>query len=202
MREDKSWSGNDRDEAINYLGARAGVPENLFASDGAFLTWVYCVMTQPDPKDKDFAVLGRLEVMPKAIQDRKPEHWLPLRDHCLKLLQAMAERELAALRPREEYLRLTFEEPERDGAETTKQVLAGKLGAQLLQQYRTYDIQYHRAYNAFLKGRKETTKTGLLPGQPVPDIHGAANDTPAADLRPEPDGQSFGPASSERAKAG
>ena len=183
LAEEETWYGSDRDEAIHYLGAKAGTPENLFASEGAYLTWVYCVMTQPDAKDKDFAVLGREHVQPKAIQDRKPEHWLPMRDHCVKLLRDLAERELNALRPREAYLRLTFEEPARDGAETAKQVLAGPEGALLLRHLRTHESHYHRAYQAFLKGRKETARTGLLPGQPIANIHGAPNEneTPAKD---------------------
>jgi hypothetical protein len=185
LAEEETWYGSDRDEAIHYLGAKAGKPENLFGSEGAYLTWVYCVMTQTDAKDKDFIDLGQEQVMPKSIQDRKPEHWLPMRDHCLMLLIELANRELAALRPRAEYLRLTIEEPARDGAEIAKQVLAGPEGALLLRHLRTHESHFHRAYQAFLKGRKETARTGLLPGQPIAHIHGAPNETPAQD-QPEP----------------
>ena len=36
--------GNDRNEAIHYQGARATKPENLFESEGAYMTWLYCLM--------------------------------------------------------------------------------------------------------------------------------------------------------------
>jgi hypothetical protein len=129
LDQEKTWSGTDRDEAINYLGAKAGTTENLFGSEGAYLTWMYCLMTQAEAKDKDVGVMGYENVMPRSIRDRKPEHWLPMRDHCLQLLRQRAERELADLRPRAEYLRKNVEEPARDGAEIARQMLRGPEGA-------------------------------------------------------------------------
>src|SRR5262249_38273347 len=50
LDEEGTWYGNDRDEAITYQGARAGAG-HLHESEGAYLTWLYCLMAQPDPKD-------------------------------------------------------------------------------------------------------------------------------------------------------
>jgi hypothetical protein len=186
LREEGTWYGNDRNEAIAYQGARATPVESLFDSEGAFLTWVYCLMAQPDAKDQDFIALGDERVMPAALKDRKSEHWLPLRPVCRQILEDLVARELAFLRPREEQLRRAYEEPARDGAEIRKQVLEGPDGAHLLQHERAHELHFHRAYQAFIKGRKESARTGLLPGQPQPALHGPA-DTTAVAAAPEPE---------------
>ena len=46
--------------------------------------------------------------MPAGLMDRKPEHWLGEASLCRKLLEELAERELAYLRPREERLRKSY----------------------------------------------------------------------------------------------
>jgi hypothetical protein len=69
------------------------------------LTWLYCLMCQPEPKDEQFRAMGNERWMPTALNDRKAEHWLGEASLCRKLLEELAERELAHLRPREELLR-------------------------------------------------------------------------------------------------
>jgi hypothetical protein len=184
LRDEGTWYGNDRNEAIHYQGARATPAESLFDSEGAFLTWIYCLMAQPEAKDQDFIALGNERVMPAALKDRKTEHWLPLRPMCQQLLEDLVARELAFLRPREEQLRRAYEEPARDSAEIRKQVLAGPDGALLLRHERAHEHQYHCAYQAFIKGRQQTARTGLLPGQPQPALHGRAT---TADTGVDPD---------------
>ena len=110
-------------------------------------------MCQPEPKDEQFVAMGNERWMPAGLMDRKTEHWLGKASLCRKLLVELAERELAYLRPREERLRKNYEEPARDGAEVRRQVLQGPDGARLLREAESHDRQYHRAYNAFLKGR-------------------------------------------------
>ena len=113
LESDGTLYGKDRDEAIHYQGARATDPANLFESEGAYLTWIYCLMAQPDPRDEDFVEIGNKSWMPMGLNDRKIHHWLGDDALSRKLLKEIAERELAALRPREERLRKNYEEPAR-----------------------------------------------------------------------------------------
>ena len=59
LQEDGTLFGEDRNEMINCRGARAVPTESLTQSNGAYLTWLYCIMCQPAPKDKDFAYIGQ-----------------------------------------------------------------------------------------------------------------------------------------------
>ncbi len=179
ITEEGTLYGNDRNEAINYQGALATKPEDLYHSEGAYLTWLYCLMCQPEPKDEQFVALGNEKWMPASLMARKPEQWLGEASLCRKLLVELAEGELATLRPREELLRRSFETPARDGAEFRRLVLQGPDGARLLREAESHDRHFHRAYNAFLKGRAQSAKTGLLPGQPQTDLHEGADVTTA-----------------------
>ena len=165
MADEGTWYGNDRNEAIQYQGAIAS-RDRLVESEAAYLTWLYCLMAQPNPKDAHIAAMGPL--MPEALNIRETLHWFPARSVCRQLLKALAERELAAVRLREEVLRIAYEEPGREGAEARSQVLEGKLGAQLLRHARIHELQFLAAYKEFLKGRKETARTGLRPALPRP----------------------------------
>ena len=110
--------------------------------------------------------------MPKGLDDRPTEQWTGTAEHCRQLLIELAERELAQLRPREEVLRVNYEVPAREGAEVRKQVLQGPIGARLLREAESHERHFHRAYDAFLKGRARTEKSGRLPGAPMEDVHG------------------------------
>ncbi len=46
----------------------------------------------------------------------------------------------------------------------------GKKGADLQRYERMHELSFHRAYNEFLKGRKYTNETGLLPGELAEDL--------------------------------
>ncbi len=177
LEDEGTLYGDDRKEAINYQGAKASTPEDLHESEGAYLTWLYCLMCQPDPKAEQFVALGNERWKPAGLMDRPPQQWLGEAELCEKLLIALAERELAYLRPREELLRTNYDTPARDSAEIRRQVLKGRDGAWLLRQAESHDRQFHRAYNAFLKGRAYSAKTGLLPGQAEAGLHGEAHQT-------------------------
>jgi hypothetical protein len=183
IQDEGTLYGNDRDEAIHYQGARATKPENLYESEGAYLTWVFCLMAQPKPKDEDFVNIGNEKFMPLGLNDRNIENWLGDGSLCRGLLTELAERELAYLRPREELLRLRYETPARDGAEVRKQVLQSPIGARLQREADTQARHFHRAYDAFLKGRARTERTGRLPGGPIPELH----DPSAVAPEPKPD---------------
>ena len=199
LESDGTLYGKDRDEAIHYQGARATDPANLFESEGAYLTWIYCLMAQPDPRDEDFVEIGNKSWMPSGLNDRKIHHWLGDDALSRKLLKEIAERELAALRPREERLRKNYEEPARDGVEIRNQFIQGPVGARLVREMELHDRQFHRAYGAFLKGRNQSEKTGRLPGASNPELHGTEDDSPtAARAKPEPPSMSAEEAAAQR----
>ena len=200
LHQEGTLYGNDRNEAIHYQGARATTREDLFQSEGAYLTYLYCLMCQPEPKDEHLVDIGNERFMPTALMDRDIAHWSGPIEISRTLLIELAERELAHLRPREELLRVNYEVPGRDGAEVRRQVLAGPLGAQLVRQAELHERQFHRAYSAFLKGRDQSEKSGRLPGAPNPDVHGEAESEPGATAAAEPES---GPAavSAEEARA-
>jgi hypothetical protein len=185
IQDEGTLYGKDRDEAIHFQGARATTPENLFECEGAYLTWIYCLMAQPKPRDEDFVNIGSEKFMPLGLNDRNIQHWMGDAALCRRLLTELAERELAYLRPREELLRTSYETPARDSAEVRKQVLQSPIGVRLQREADTQARHFHRAYDAFLKGRARSEKSGRLPGEPIPDVHGASVAAPATTVAPE-----------------
>ena len=141
-------------------------------------------MCQPKPRDEDLVAIGSERFMPAGLNDRKIETWVGEVELSRKLLTELAERELAQLRPREALLRTHYETPARDGAEVRKQVLQGPIGARLLREAETHGRHFHRAYNAFLKGRAQSEKSGRLPGAPNPELHGESVAIPPAAAAP------------------
>jgi hypothetical protein len=183
LYEEGTLYGNDRNEAIHLCGARAGADrECLFESTGAYLVWLYALASQPAPKDQDFIDLGNARYMPEELRDRPTEHWLGPPELGWGLLVALFERMLADLRVREERLRTQYEAPSRAGAEVREQVLRGPDGMQLAQLDRTHRQNFLQAYQAFLKGRKESRDTGAAPGGAVAAVVESATETfvPAA----------------------
>jgi hypothetical protein len=180
LERDGTWYGGDRNEAINYQGARADPPESLSESEAGYLTWLYCLMTAPATKDAQFAAIGQPSWTPSALYDREPRDWLGEPPVCRKILADTVQRELAALRQREQVLRCNHEEPARDGAEIRRQVLTSPDGMLLLRHERAHGLVYDRAYGAFVKGRLQSLKTGLPPGAPVGVDHAEAEPTSGA----------------------
>jgi len=184
INDEGTLYGADRNEFINYQGSKVTTPEDLFHSEGAYLTYLFCLMCQPAPKDEQFVAMGNERWMPAGLMDREPAQWLGEASLCKKLLVELGEREIAFLTLRERLLRQHHETPARDSAEIRKQVLASPLGAQLVRLGDTHQRQFDRAYQAFLKGRAQSARSGVLPGAPVPDLHGEPVDTDA--FAPEP----------------
>jgi hypothetical protein len=178
LQRDGTWYGGDRAEAINCQGARATPPERLSESEAGYLTWLYTLMTQPAPKDKDFVAVGQESWTPPALYEREPRDWLGETPVCRKILQNLVTRELASLRQREAHLRTNYEEPARDGAEIRRQVLTSPEGSLLLRHERAHGLTFQRAYDAFLKGRLQSLKTGRPPGAPE-RVDGGEEDHPA-----------------------
>src|SRR5262249_26471971 len=68
-------------------------------------------------------------------------------------------------------LRETYEEPDRAGAEIREQVLRSPEGAALNRLIKMNDQEYRQTYESFLRGRRESRKTGRAPGDPIADVH-------------------------------
>ena len=134
-------------------------------------------MCQPRTKDQDLVDLGNERFMPESLHDGNVDQWIGEYDTMRKLLRERGEAELAHLRRREVLLRNNFETPGGDGAEVRKQVLQGPVGARLLREAQSHERQFHRAYQALLKGRAQSEKTGQLPGALHEDLHGASVET-------------------------
>jgi hypothetical protein len=144
--------GQDRDELTMLLGAKAG-RENLAASETAFVAWLYCLVGDDDAKNVDLGVLGTAQYQPQAFHDHDCRLWIPFPRHCRILLAELVARELARLRPREEWLRVNIEEPARAAARVQARVLTGK-ERDLLASERHCDQAFHRAYQALERCRR------------------------------------------------
>jgi hypothetical protein len=182
LSEEGTLYGNDRNEGINLCGAKAGADrECLFESAGAYLVWLFALAAQPAPKDQDFIDLGNAAYMPQELRDRQPGSWFGPPEVGRALLVELFSRMLADLRDRERTLRALYEEPARAGAEVREQVLRGPDGMQLNRLARMHLQNYLQVYQAFLRGRSESRKSGAVAGDPIAEVHGpgAAKVVPA-----------------------
>jgi hypothetical protein len=182
LSEEGTLYGNDRNESINLCSAKAGADrECLFESCGAYLVWLYALSAQPSPRDQDFVDLGNAAYMPQELQDRQAESWFGPPEACRGLLVELFSRRLADVRDRERTLRTLHEEPARASAEVREQVLRGPEGMQLNRLATMHQRNYLQAYQAFLRGRSESRKTGAVVGDPIDEVHGpgAAKFAPA-----------------------
>jgi hypothetical protein len=160
-----TWYGGDRIEAIQLQGLSAMV-EDLYISESAYMTWVHCLAAQPNPKERDIALVLDRRVMPKALQDRDVAVWPGDPAASRAALAAIVARELPALRARAELLRVKYEEPAR--AEAQEQALARlavrKDEVALLRAQRSHEQAYERACRTFLKVRRALAAEGRRPG--------------------------------------
>jgi hypothetical protein len=112
--------------------------------------------------------------MPEELRDRETERWLGPPEVCRAILVALFEGLVAELRERERVLREHYEEPSRAGAEVREQVLRSPDGMQLARLEQMHQHDFNHAYQAFLRGRKETQKTGAAPGSPCAAVRDSA----------------------------
>jgi hypothetical protein len=184
-----TWYGCDRIEAIQLQGLSAMV-DDLYISESAYMTWLHCLAAQPNPKERDIALVLDRRVMPKSIQDRGVEVWPGDPAASRAALAAIVARELPALRLRAEVRRVRYEEPAR--AEANEQALARlarrKEEVALLRAQRSHEQAYERASRALLKVRAALVAAGLRPAGAVVNrsklIAG-----PAPPLNPSPPGR-------------
>jgi hypothetical protein len=145
---EQTWYGQDRDEAMRLQGVRPG-KEHLAESETAYVTYLYCLMAQPDPRplEMELREIGLPELMPKTFQDHAIADWLPPHARCRELLVELIEHELTALRAREAWLSTNIEEPARRAALERARVLEGSELA-VLRNEQIHDQLFHRAYQA------------------------------------------------------
>jgi len=159
LRVDGTLYGQDRDELCLLQASR---PERELHphSDTAFVTWFYCLLAQPDPKDAEVTRIGDRKLMPKAFQDHDCGLWIPDPPRCAQLLSDLVTHKLILLRARAEWLRLNVEEPARTAARVQARVLTGS-DLELLRAEKFHDQAFHQAYQTLLKQRPPA-------GTPVP----------------------------------
>jgi hypothetical protein len=196
LKKENTLFGNDRDELIRFQGARPDV-EHLSKSETAYLTRLFCLAIRANTTNEDYVDLHEQRGMPEAMKDRETFDWVGSPQLCHEYLEALIQRGLAGLRGREATLRTEFEEPARAGAETRQQVVTGPLGRDFLNQSRTHQLNFARAYALFTRGRKESSKLGRPSGTPDPEFEG----TPITTHRPEPAELTEGAAAVESTRA-
>jgi hypothetical protein len=160
-----TWYGADRIEAIQLQGLSAMV-EDLYLSESAYMTWLHCLAAQPNPKERDIALVLDRRVMPKSLQDRDVAVWPGDAAASRAALAALVARELPALRRREEWLRVNYEQPAQAGA---KERALAKLACDpqevaLLRAQRSAEQAYERASRMLLQARKALAAERPRPG--------------------------------------
>ena len=176
LAEDGTWYGADRIGAIQLQGVSACMSE-LYLSEAAFMTWLDCLVAQPNPKQKDIDKILDPKCVPKALQDRDVELWPGNPAESRARLQALVDRELPRLRALEETLRVQYETPSR--AEAEDDALASNVADDmpLHRAERMYEQSYQQTITALMKVRKQTA--GSRPEPAAREVDPDAAQAPA-----------------------
>jgi hypothetical protein len=154
LEQDSTWYGADRIEAIQLQGLSAMV-EDLYISEQAYWTWVWCLAAQPNPKERDIALVLDRRVMPKRLQDMDHPVWRPDPDESRARMQRLVDEALPPLRQLEHELRTRYEEPARAEAVDRALARADKDEQQLLRELRSHERSLQQAHKALTsRGRK------------------------------------------------
>jgi hypothetical protein len=173
LERDGTLLGNDRSEYITLSGSEPYI-DKLFESEDAYLIWLFCEASKPETQSERMQVLGDEAVMPIALRDRDPHTWLPPKPFCRSLLRERLEEEIERLTRREEQLRLTVEDPGREGAEKAASELTDKDGDKFARYYNMYDHRFSRSYSTLVQDRERTARTGRIPGAPTEAVSAPA----------------------------
>jgi hypothetical protein len=119
LEKDGYWCAGDRDEAIRLLGAEP-VLDRLRDSRGAYLTWLYWALSQPDPDEAEIVSLAAPDRIPPALRESMDFLRLPGPSGCRDWFRKLIDQVLARLRQREEGLWVKVEEPGRSQAVATE----------------------------------------------------------------------------------
>jgi hypothetical protein len=194
LADDGTWYGADRIEAIQIQGLSARVDDH-YLSESAYMTWLHCLAAQPNPKERDIALVLDRRVMPKSIQDRDLAVWPGDPAASRAALAALVARALPELRRREEWLRVDYEQPVR--AEAKEQALArlayNPKEVALLRAQRSAEQAYQRASRALLQVRARLMAAGLRPARPVVWEAKLINGPAPNPVPPWPDGGAASP---------
>jgi hypothetical protein len=200
LAERGAWVASQRETATRLMGLR---PEAYREDDTVYLIRLWNGVAFPG---RDEAALDRL-LEPGSIPDTI-RSWQAHREpdvaDCRRNLTEAVDREVAALREREAYLRTTIEGPARAGAAERALVLEGPEGQRLHRYQVTAENDFHRAYQGFLRAREQEAKLvemaspEPLPNEPnpaaVPDAmpSSEAISVEPSGSRPGPDGPPAG----------
>ena len=147
LEQDGTLLGVDRIEAIQLQGLSAMV-EDLYISEQAWWTWVWCLAAQLDPKQRDIDLILDRRVMPKRVQDMDKPVWRPDPEECRAKLRALIAETLLALRPLADRLRTEYELPERAEAVQRALARADKDEQQLVRDLRGHERSLAQAHKA------------------------------------------------------
>jgi hypothetical protein len=103
LEKDGTWNDGDRDEAIRLQGVDPAF-DRLRESEAAYLTWVYCLLSQPDPYEDAVAALLAPETRPTVLQATEITQAVLPASLCREQLHRLIARKLERLRRLEEYL--------------------------------------------------------------------------------------------------
>jgi hypothetical protein len=158
LEQDGSLYGCDRIEAIQLQGLSAMV-DDLYISEQAYWTWVWALGAQPNPKERDIALVLDRRVMPKRLQDMDHPVWPRDREESRAKLQQLVADALARLRPLEVEIRTGYDEPAR--AEAVERALArvDRDDQQLLHELRSHERSLAQAHKALASGCRRRTVT-------------------------------------------
>jgi hypothetical protein len=150
LEQDQTWFGADRIEAIQLQGLSAMV-DDLYISEQAYWTWVWCLAAQPNPKQRDIDLVLHRRNMPKRLQDMDHPVWRPDPDESRARLHQLVAEALPPLRELEIQLRTQYDEPAR--AEAVERALArvDKDEQHLLRALRSHEQSLAQAHKALAK---------------------------------------------------
>jgi hypothetical protein len=146
LEQDGSLYGCDRIEAIQLQGLSAMV-DDLYICEQAYWTWVWALAAQPNPKERDIALVLDRRNMPKRLQDMDNPVWPRDREESRAKLQQLVADALARLRPLEGELRTQYDDPARAEAVERALARADKDEQQLLRDLRSHErslVQAHK----------------------------------------------------------
>jgi len=150
LEEDGTWYGKDRLEAIGLRGYSPKLSQ-LYFYEEAYWIWVKSLAAEPDPKPRDIDIILESFQIPKRLYDKGVQVWPLDPDESRAFLQSLVEEQLAYLRPLEEELRVTYEEPARAAA--VERALARKDADDdsVLRALRGHERSLERAHEALTK---------------------------------------------------
>jgi hypothetical protein len=176
LAERGAWVTSQCELATRLQGLR---PEAFREDETVYLFRLWNGVAYPNRNEKALDFLLAPPQIPDTIRSWQA-NWEPDVEDCRRNLAEAVDREIAALREREDYLRTEIEEPGRAGAAERALVLEGPEGQRLHRYQVTAENDFHRAYQGFLKARaQEERLVEMAPPAPLPNEPNPAGATDA-----------------------